>query len=64
MSTCTNRFVNSWSGDQLRAKDLTSTGTCQPLRRNGSDDDSGDIFLPCGIIANSFFNGMFIIEYL
>lgn len=52
-----NRFVNSWSGDQLRAEDLTDTGTCDPLRRNGSDDDSGSVFLPCGVIANSRFNG-------
>ena len=52
------RFVNSWSGNQLRADDLTDTGTCEPLRRNGSDDDSGSVFLPCGVIANSLFNGM------
>ena len=55
---CLHRFVNSWSGNQLRAEDLTDTGTCEPLRQNGSDDDSGSTFLPCGIIANSMFNGM------
>ena len=58
LHVCTHRFVNSWSGNQLRAEDLTDTGTCEPLRQNGSDDDSGSTFLPCGIIANSFFNGM------
>ena len=60
---CTNRFVNSWSGDQLRATDLADTGTCEPLRRNGSDDDSGNVFLPCGVIANSLFNGTMCINY-
>jgi len=44
----------------LRAEDLTATGTCEPLRQNGSDDDSGSVFLPCGVIANSFFNGMYM----
>ena len=52
------RFVNSWSGNQLRADDLTDTGTCEPLRQNGSNDDSGSVFLPCGVIANSLFNGI------
>ena len=53
-----DRFVNSWSGNQLRADGLTDTGTCEPLRRNGSDDDTGSVFLPCGVIGNSFFNGI------
>ena len=47
------RFVNSWSGNQLRGEDLTDEGTCEPLDHNGSDVT----FLPCGVIANSFFNG-------
>ncbi|XP_065903238.1 cell cycle control protein 50A-like [Dysidea avara] len=46
------RFVNSWSGDQLRGEDLEDEGTCEPLDHNDSDVT----FLPCGVIANSFFN--------
>ena len=48
----------------MRADDLTDTGTCDPLRRNGSDDDSGNVFLPCGVIANSRFNGTYSVYHI
>lgn len=48
------RYVKSRSDTQLRGEG-GDTGTCTPLE----DNADGDIFYPCGLIANSFFNDTF-----
>lgn len=48
------RYVKSRSDTQLRGE-TGDTGTCSPLEENSD----GEIFYPCGLIANSFFNDTF-----
>lgn len=48
------RYVKSRSDEQLRGS-LTSLGQCTPIERNSN----GSIIVPCGLIANSFFNDTF-----
>ena len=49
------RYVNSWDVGSLRGDDIAgSHSDCDPFNRN-EDDVS---YFPCGVIANSFFNGM------
>jgi len=48
------RYVKSRSDDQLRGE-VGSTSNCDPLEKN----DQGQVFYPCGLIANSMFNDTF-----
>lgn len=47
------RYVKSRSDEQLRG-DISALGECSPIERNGT----GAFIVPCGLIGNSFFNGM------
>lgn len=49
------RYVKSRSDAQLRGQELpaSSLSDCEPLIRN----ETGHVLNPCGLIANSFFNG-------
>lgn len=54
------RYVKSYNSDQLKgvaksASDLNSDGLCKPLDQNAQ----GQPIYPCGLIANSVFNGNF-----
>lgn len=48
-------YVTSRSDEQLRGKNAANTGTCDPLEKN----PAGNVIVPCGLIANSFFNDSF-----
>ncbi len=50
------RYVKSLSAPQLKGVDVAknSLGDCAPLI---GPDNSDLIYYPCGLIANSFFNG-------
>ena len=48
------RYVKSRSDEQLRGS-IGSLGTCTPVERNSANE----IIVPCGLIANSFFNDTF-----
>lgn len=49
------RYVSSVSYPQLQGQLTTSIATCTPLETNAS----GVTIVPCGLIANSFFNDTF-----
>lgn len=53
------RYVKSMDSDQLKGKAVSAStlngGDCKPLATIGSDNK---IVYPCGLIANSMFNGM------
>ena len=56
------RYLNSLDVDQLRGEDLRSpSGDCRPLRFFNSTVNNSDGLdlpvMPCGLIANSWFNG-------
>lgn len=52
------RYVKSFNSDQLRGKAVSnatlSNGDCKPL----AFDSNGRPIYPCGLVANSLFNGM------
>ncbi len=54
------RYVNSWDPEQLRGDGFRSpSDDCRPIRnarRFGNDSGSFPV-VPCGLIANSWFNG-------
>lgn len=64
------RYVQSLDVDQLKGKAISANdlnnGNCRPLGRD--KDDTSKAIYPCGLIANSLFNGMdapwFIIWHL
>jgi hypothetical protein len=52
------RYVKSLDSDQLQGKyrsaaDLNKSGDCKPL----ATDSNGKVIYPCGLVANSQFNG-------
>ena len=65
------RYLNSWDVNQLRGEGFTDPSSdCRPYvrLRNSSameevdEDEEEETFpvMPCGLIANSFFNGEFL----
>lgn len=55
------RYLSSWDVDQLRGRDFRSPAPeCRPIIRlrdpNGTEDTELPV-VPCGLIANSWFNG-------
>ena len=61
------RYLNSWDADQLRGRDVNNTDAqCQPIQSapefiDGTNRSNGTRpVLPCGLVANSWFNGMSI----
>ena len=60
------RYLNSWDPSQLRGEDLRRPDdNCRPITRYTLDGESGRLpVAPCGLIANSWFNGMWeVVQY-
>lgn len=55
------RYVNSLDQNQLKGQYVSpsslNSGDCKPLAKVGSGDSEKAVY-PCGLIANSIFNGM------
>lgn len=58
------RYLNSWNADQLRGSLKSVDSSCAPLdsripinKDNGNAEKISLPIAPCGLIANSFFNG-------
>ncbi len=56
------RYVKSFDADQLKGKavpaDVLKTSNCKPM-----DVVDGKIIYPCGLIANSLFNGNYFLIF-
>ena len=65
------RYLNSWDVEQLRGNNFRSPiADCRPFVRRDVDlNDDGEIdndeedlpIVPCGLIANSWFNGEYVV---
>ena len=58
------RYLNSWNPDQLRGQVDSAGSSCAPLdsrrpinKTDGTPEATSLPIAPCGLIANSFFNG-------
>ncbi len=51
------RYLNSKDLQQIHGNFLSSDADCRPLITATTDDNSSLPILPCGLIANSWFNG-------
>ena len=58
------RYLNSWNADQLRGSLKSVDSSCAPLdsmtpidKASGKPENTSLPIAPCGLIANSFFNG-------
>ena len=54
------RYIKSRSDAQLmdeNVNDYDKLGDCSPMISLNDDNDKSDVYLPCGLIALSFFNG-------
>ena len=61
------RYVNSWDVSQLRGKRgsfLNPSDDCDPIRTVETANDTRLPVVPCGLIANSWFNGEHILMSL
>ena len=53
------RYLNSWDVSQLRGDGFTSpTSNCRPIVDFEDEEGKEMPVIPCGLIANSWFNGM------
>lgn len=60
------RYVKSRNDDQLRGIEVTDFSKlkdCEPLITTDGSEDVNKILVPCGLIANSVFNGMILKNY-
>ena len=55
------RYLNSWDVDQLRGRDFTNPNSqCRPITEISYNESQEIPVVPCGLIANSWFNGNII----
>ena len=55
------KYATSRSDYQLRGHPLNRDPNCEPYE---GDLDTEKVFAPCGLIANSMFNGEFVCKFL
>ena len=52
------RYLNSWDPGQLRGSGLTTpSSNCRPLQNSPDINGTEKSVFPCGLVANSWFNG-------
>eukprot|EP01113_Clastostelium_recurvatum_P009626 TRINITY_DN1465_c0_g1_i2.p1 TRINITY_DN1465_c0_g1~~TRINITY_DN1465_c0_g1_i2.p1 ORF type:complete len:315 (+),score=65.26 TRINITY_DN1465_c0_g1_i2:173-1117(+) len=59
------RYVKSRNDDQLRGvvvNTWSSITDCDPIKSKGNSELAPDFFLPCGLIARSWFNDTFVMK--